>query len=156
MLHSDGNFFGWAASVQARGVSDDNYFVDYSRSILASSERSLPRDVMLTRVVGDWTLLARATRYQNILDARLAPPYERLPQLNATWVKRDVNGFDLNLGLDGTAFSRPLLQSAEGARYIVNPSVSYPIATAGSFVIPKLACTRPPTGSTRTWASPPS
>ncbi len=138
LLHTDANLFGWAAQVTARGVSDDNYFVDYSRSILASSERSLPRDIVLVRGFGDWTVLARSQRFQNILEARLAPPYDRLPQLNATWVKRDVGGMDLNLVLDGTSFSRPLVASPEGQRYIANPSVAYPFLLPGGFVVPKL------------------
>ncbi len=138
VLHTDTNLAGWGTTLTARGVSDDNYFVDYSRSILASSERSLPRDLIMTRGYGDWSFMMRATRYQNILDARLAPPYERLPQLTANWVKRDVGGFDFGLLLDGTSFSRPLLQSAEGARFVANPTVSYPIVTPGSFIIPKV------------------
>ncbi|MEK9777065.1 MAG: LPS assembly protein LptD, partial [Quisquiliibacterium sp.] len=73
------NVGGWSGLLKVKGVSDDNYFVDYSRSILASSERSLPRSITASRSIGDWTLVVNATGYQNILEARAAPPYERLP-----------------------------------------------------------------------------
>jgi LPS-assembly protein len=133
------NWMGWSGSATLRGVSDDNYFVDYSRSILASSERSLPRDVIAARGFGDWTVSIRAQRFQNILDARAAPPYERLPQVAATLVKRDVNGFDFILPLDATVFVRPILTSPEGARLVANPQLSYPIITPGWFITPKVS-----------------
>ncbi len=129
---------GWGGVVNMRGVSDDNYFVDFSRSILSSADRVLPRDVSATRSFGDWTVLMRTTSYQNILDARLAPPYERLPQLNASWVRRDVNGFDAESMFDATWFRRPLIQSPEGSRLVAFPKLSYPIQRPGWFVIPKL------------------
>ncbi len=132
------NLGGWSGSINARGVSDDSYFVDYSRSILASSERSLPRDILATRAFGDWRVLLRATQYQNILDARLVPPYERLPQVSGLWERRDVAGFDAEALLDATVFKRPLIASAEGLRLVAHPRISYPVVNPGWFVIPKL------------------
>ncbi len=129
---------GWNGAVTARAVSDDEYFVDYSRSIIASSERSLPREVVATRALGEFNLLMRAGRYQNILDARLAPPYERLPQLALTWQRRGLRGVDADFLLDATQFRRPLADAPEGTRLIAYPRVSYPIVRPGWFVIPKL------------------
>ncbi len=138
-LHTFSNFYGWYGSWNIKGVSDDNYFIDYARTIISSSERSLPRDVNALKVIGDWTLNIRSTRYQNILEARDAPPYERLPQLAAIYAKRDVfGGFDINSTFDATRFRRPLLESAEGTRVVVNPSISYPIVRPGWFVTPKV------------------
>ncbi len=136
-LNTFTNVGGWSGSVNARGVSDENYFVDYSRSILASSDRVLPRDLIATRHWNDWTVLLRATRYQTILDARLAPPYERVPQINLNHTRRDVLGFDLETMLDATRFRRPLEGSAEGSRLVVHPRLSYPIVRPGWFVIPR-------------------
>lgn len=137
-LHNFSGVAGWSGSINARGVSDDNYFVDYSRSILASSERILPRDFLAFRSDGDWTFLARATRYQSILDARLAPPYERVPQLSATHTRRDVAGFDFETLFDATQFRRPVVGATEGLRLLAYPRVSYPIVRPGWFVIPKM------------------
>ncbi len=137
LQHDFANLLGWSGRADLRGVSDDNYFVDYSRSILASSERVLPRDVYAARQFGDLAVLVRATRYQSILDARLAPPYERVPQVNATWTKRDYHGFDIDTVFDATLFRRPLEGSPEGLRLVANPQISYPIVRPGWFVIPK-------------------
>ncbi len=129
--------YGWSGGWNLKGVSDDNYFVDYSRTLLAASERSLPRDVYLTRDFGQWNFLSRVTRYQNILDARLAPPYEKLPQFQLSTYRTDVRGFDIGLLNDLTWFSRPLRGSAEGSRAVINPSVAYPLQGASWFVVPK-------------------
>ena len=137
-LHNFSGVAGWSGSINARGVSDDNYFVDYSRSILASSERILPRDATVFRGDGNWTFLARATRYQSILDARATPPYERVPQLSATHTRRELYGFDVETLFDATQFQIPLVGATEGVRALVHPRVSYPIVRPGWFVIPKL------------------
>lgn len=144
LQHSWTDLAGWNGAATLRGVSDDTYFVDYSRSILASSERSLPRDVFLSRTVGEWSLLGRVTSYQNILDARLAPPYERLPQLGATWLRREgPGGFDFASSFDASYFRRPLVAGTQltpnGARFVANPSVSWPIRRAGWFFTPRLS-----------------
>src|SRR5690606_25979423 len=102
------NLNGWSGGWYVKGVSDDNYFVDYSRTLVDASERSLPRDVFLSRDFGQWNCLGRVTRYQNILEARLAPPYEKLPQFQLSTYRADVNGFDIALVNDLTWFSRPL------------------------------------------------
>jgi len=129
---------GWSGLVNLRGVSDDDYFIDYSRSILASSERSLPRDLIAARMVGEWSVLVRATRFQNILDARLAPPYERVPQVSANWVRHDLGGFDAEALVDTTLFRRPLAGSPEGLRLVAHPRLSYPLVRPGWFVVPKV------------------
>jgi LPS-assembly protein len=132
------NFYGWSGNWLAKGVSDDNYFVDYANSILTSSEHSLPRTINAARGFGDWTLLLSATKYQNILEASAAPPYERVPQIAATWTKRDYQGLDMGAVLDATVFRRPLADSLQGLRLVANPSISMPIVDPGWFVTPRL------------------
>lgn len=138
---SDGTFrnmLGWNGAWNLQGVSDDNYFVDYSRTLLDSAERSLPREIYLTRSAGDWNFLVRGIRYQNILEARDAPPYEKVPQLQATNNMVDVNGFDISLLGDMTQFRSPAINAVEGTRLVVHPSVSYPLQGAGWFFKPKV------------------
>ena len=66
----------------ARRVSDEAYFSDFARTLLAASERSLPMDFLAARALpAGWTLSVGAVRWQNILDARISPPYDRLPQV---------------------------------------------------------------------------
>ncbi|MBA3478769.1 MAG: LPS-assembly protein LptD [Lautropia sp.] len=133
------NLNGWSGGWNVKGVSDDLYFVDYSRTLVDASERSLPRDVFLSRDFGQWNFLGRATRYQNILEARLAPPYERLPQFQLSTYRTDVRGFDMGLVNDVTWFSRPLTGSPEGMRSVFNPSVAYPLLGPAGFVTPKVS-----------------
>lgn len=133
------NLYGWSGGWNVKGVSDDNYFVDYSRTLVDASQRSLPRDVFLTRDIGQWNFLTRVTRYQNILEARLAPPFEKVPQFQLSTFRTNVNGFDVGLLSDLTWFSRPLAGSAEGARGVFNPSVAYPLSGPAWFVTPRVA-----------------
>jgi LPS-assembly protein len=137
-LNTTTNFKGWSGGWNLKGVSDDNYFIDFSRSLLASAELSLPRDAWATRGFGDWVVSVHATRYQNILDARAAPPYERLPQVTGTYTKLDLAGFEFVSVLDATSFSRPLIVSPEGVRLVANPTLAYPVITPGWFIKPKI------------------
>lgn len=137
--HVENNLFGWRGALTARAVSDDDYFIDHARTILYSAERSLPRDVLLTRSLSGWNLLIRANRYQNILENAFAPPYERLPQLAASTIRRDVSGFDITQLFDATTFRRPLANQPEGSRVVSATSISYPITSPGWFIRPKLS-----------------
>ncbi|MGE0799820.1 MAG: LPS assembly protein LptD [Lautropia sp.] len=131
--------YGWNGGWNVKGVSDDNYFVDYSRTLIAASERSLPRDVYLSRDFGQWNFLTRVTRYQNILEARLAPPFEKRPQFQLSTYRTNVHGFDIGLLNDVTWFARPLAGSAEGARTVINPSAAYPLLWPSGFITPKIS-----------------
>ncbi len=128
----------WRVAVNYQGVSDDNYFVDYSRTVLTSATRVLPREVTASRSFGDWNFIARYSRWQSILDARPTPPYERVPQFTLTRAGRDVNGFDFSILADATLFRQPLPGAAEGWRAVLFPQISYPIQKAGWFVTPKI------------------
>jgi LPS-assembly protein len=158
--HTYPSLAGWRVAVNYQGVSDDNYFIDYSRTVLSSATRVLPREITAARSFGDWNFIARYSRWQSILDSKPTPPYERVPQFNLTRVGRDVNGFDFSVLADATLFKRPhgvagstallapgsaptlvpqpLFGPAEGWRAVLFPQVSYPIQRAGWFVTPKL------------------
>jgi LPS-assembly protein len=136
--HVAPNVANWRIGVNYQGVSDDNYFVDFSRTVLTSATRVLPRELTASRSFGDWNFIARYSRWQSILDAAADPPYERVPQFTLTRNSRDVNGFDFSLLADATLFKRPIVGSPEGWRAVLFPQISYPIQTAGWFVTPKI------------------
>lgn len=143
-VHNFSNFYGWGGGWTLRGVSDDRYFIDYSRTIVQSAERSLQRNVFLMRGFGDTMVTLRALSYQNILEARNSPPYDRLPQLTVVDTRRDLGGFDVITTFDTTQFTRsPVYVNgvaqpfAEGTRMIVNPSIAYPFGGPAWFVTPK-------------------
>ncbi|MGB7305495.1 MAG: LPS-assembly protein LptD [Burkholderiaceae bacterium] len=129
----------WRGGLNFNGISDDNYFVDYGRSIVATSERNLPREFWLSRELNNWNILFRATQYRSILDARDAPPYQRAPQLRVTRQVRNYEGFDLSMAFDSIYFTRRLAGSTEGFRLVANPKVSYPIVRPGWFVVPQVS-----------------
>lgn len=137
--HNFANVAGWSGRAVVRRVSDDNYFTDFARTLLAASERSLPVDVSASRSIGaGWFMSVGATSWQNILDARVAPPYNRLPQITIGTDRRDVaGGFDVSARVEATQFSRHVSPTPEGWRYLANPSISYPITAPGWFVVPR-------------------
>jgi len=133
------NWGGWGGNWLLQGVSDDNYFIDYSRSILSSSQRVLPRVFNASRALGsDWSVLFSVQTWQSILDARPGP-YERVPQLQFRNVLRDVRGFDVDTLLDATQFAAPRAGQVEGWRLVANPQVSFPIVRAGWSIVPKVS-----------------
>ena len=135
--HSFSDLAGWAGGWDMRGVSDDRYFVDYSRSIVTSADRVLPRTVSFGRSLGeDWSTTVSVQKFQSILDARPGP-YDREPQVTARWLARDRGGFDFNGLFDVTQFRAPDAIRASGTRMVANPSASWPIRRPGWFVVPK-------------------
>ncbi len=130
----------WTGYLNYNKVSDDNYFVDFSRTIAISSQRVLPREMALTYNGGYWNLTVHSLRYQTLQDpaSPITPPYEKTPQILFHGARLDVlGGFDLNLDIDATRFHHPTL--AGGDRYIFNPSIAFPILRPGWFITPKLS-----------------
>ena len=139
LRHTFTNWRGWSGGLMLRGVSDDDYFVDYSRSILSSSERVLPRTFTTSRWLGSgWTVMFSVQKWQSILDARPGP-YERVPQIQLRNVLRDVRGFDLDTIVDATQFAAPQAGKVQGWRMVANPQISYPIVRPGWSVVPKFS-----------------
>lgn len=133
-LHRFQDWSGWSGQWDLRGVSDDQYLVDYGRTILGASVRSLPRVISASRAVDlPWLGIASLTllsaSYQNVLDARVSPPYELLPRVSLQWNRfgeesPQLGGAYLDAAALGevTRFRRPLVASLEGLRSVVQPS----------------------------------
>ena len=139
LRHRYQGYGGWSGGVEVRGVSDDDYFVDYSRSILTSADRVLPQRFFATRTVGrDWSLLVDVQIWQSILDARPGP-YERVPQVQLRQSRRDIGGFDLDTTLDATQFAAPTSAGPQGLRLYANSEISWPIVRPGWSIVPKLS-----------------
>jgi LPS-assembly protein len=127
--------FGW----NINAASDDNYPVDFARSITASAQRLLLRESTVNYGRGIWTLGLRATNYQVLQDplAPIARPYDRLPQMTLQASRQDLNGFDWTFYSELTRFWHP--DMVRGDRLVVNPSISYPMLHPGYFMVPKLS-----------------
>jgi len=146
-LHRFQNFGGWSGQWDLRAVSDDQYLVDYSRNILGSSLRNLPRAISANRSFGESSLTISATSFQNVLDARASPPYETLPRVEWRWYRyADQSAsqwvgrsFDLSGMLEMARFRRPLIDSMEGLRTVINPSVQAPWRQPWGYITPSLS-----------------
>ncbi len=134
---ASGNWTGYA---NLNKVSDNNYFVDFSRTIAVSSQRLLPRDAAVTYNQPYWFATLHSLRYQTLQDqaSPIVPPFEKSPQLLIHGARLDVlGGFDFNVDVDATRFIHPSMPG--GDRFFVNPSVAYPIIRPGWFVTPKVS-----------------
>jgi LPS-assembly protein len=97
--------------IEANRVSDDNYWKDFSFSNNGGVPiaRVLNSNVALNWTNGLVTTGFRAQKWQTLQDLdkadnRIAPPFNRLPQLTARIQRFDVGGFDFSLDGDFTRF----------------------------------------------------
>jgi LPS-assembly protein len=130
---------GWSAMLNGQKVSDDDYFRDLSTKIAATSQVSLPRDAILAYNNEIWSVSARALGYQTLQDPLGAPipiPYAILPQLLAIGSSQNVAGFDWQFAGELSNFRHPTLVT--GQRFILYPSIEYPMRRSYGFIVPKV------------------
>jgi LPS-assembly protein len=130
---------GWVASINAQKVSDDDYFRDLTTKIALTSQANLPRDARLDYNDDTWSATARVLGYQTLQDPlRLVPiPYNILPQLLFSGARQNVyGGFDWQLASELSNFRHPVLPN--GQRFILYPSITYPMQRSYGYIIPKL------------------
>jgi LPS-assembly protein len=151
-LHSQVLAPGWSYGWNAHAASDNEYPSDFSRTVAASAQRQLLRELRTDYWGHYWSLNARVQSYQVLQDpAALDPnnpnaaaltvprPYDRLPQINFHAGRYDVlGGFDWALDAELVRFSHPNEQLVQGNRANLVGQVSYPIVRPGWFVTPKL------------------
>ena len=132
-------------------ASDDGYPNDFPFSLGFSnpgtSHRLLLRDAMLNYADADQRAMFRVTDFQVLQDvnAPIAIPYARLPQLTYQKFNYYDNGLSLELNSDFTRFSHAtgfqgatqVVKNAD--RMVLNPRVTYRWMTPGAFVKPSLS-----------------
>lgn len=134
---------GWNGSLNLQKVSDDAYFRDLADRITVTSQTNLLRQGMLSRGGswwndGIWGFSAMVQRFQTLQDplAPITPPYDRAPQLALSAVKHDIGGADFNFSGSFVDFTHPTL--ANGKRWVIYPSVSYPLQSSFGYITPKI------------------
>ncbi len=146
-LHSQVLAPGWTFGWNAHAASDNEYPSDFSRTVAASAERQLLRELRTDYFGQYWSLTTRVQSYQVLQDpaSRTNPaltvprPYDRLPQVNFHTGRYDVlGGFDWSLDAEAVRFSHPTDTTVQGNRANLVGSVSYPIVRPGWFFTPKL------------------
>jgi LPS-assembly protein len=136
--HSQQLWDGWTANLNAQRVSDDAYFRDLTTKIALTSQTNLPRDLLFNYTSDIWSVSARVLGYQTLQDIGndVPIPYNILPQLTAVGSGQNVHGFDWQLYSELSNFRHPVLTN--GQRFILNPSVSYPMTAAYGYITPKI------------------
>lgn len=157
------NHTGWGDVSQPIGfgfnlnrVSDANYWRDFaSVSGDPLAQRILPNSANLTWARGTLTTGVSVLKWQTMQDpdpaAAIAPPFDRLPQLNANYMRGDLSGgFDWQVGGELTRFSvdRALYcntYSSSGycfqpnaLRMVVTNQLSRPVLVPYGYLTPKV------------------
>ena len=130
----------WSTDARVEWVSDAEYLEDLGASLSQSSRTHLPRRFD-TRYRGDgWGALVRFQDFLTV-DRTVHPrnrPYTRLPQiLVQTNLPERNRAPNFGATADVTYFDQR--SRTTGARADLQPSFTYPIRTAGTFVVPKAA-----------------
>nr|VFK22478.1 MAG: LPS-assembly protein [Candidatus Kentron sp. MB]VFK28807.1 MAG: LPS-assembly protein [Candidatus Kentron sp. MB]VFK74105.1 MAG: LPS-assembly protein [Candidatus Kentron sp. MB] len=130
----------WHTDMDFNWISDKNYFEDMGTSLDMSSTRFFERRADL-RYSGDrWWAHGRIQGYQ-VVDDTILPgsrPYEQLPQLQfGTRFAEHNRTFNFQFQGEWVNFQRRT--GVTGTRLDLTPSVSYPMRTASTFLIPKLS-----------------
>jgi len=131
------NKFGVTGGVNYNHVSDDRFFVDFGRTIVSAAQAVLPQEAFVAYNQPFFTSALRISKNQTLQDplAPIVKPYERIPQLTLGSSRYDWYGFDPAVTFEATHFSHPTLE--DGSRFILNPSLAYPLLAPGWFFIPK-------------------
>jgi LPS-assembly protein len=138
---------GWSFGWNAHAASDDEYPGDFSRTVAASAERQLLRELRTDYTAQYWSLSARVQNYQVLQDPASATnpalfvprPYDRLPQLNFHAGRYDVlGGLDWTVDAEATRFSHPDQHFIQGNRADLLAQLSFPFIRPGYFITPKL------------------
>jgi LPS-assembly protein len=135
---------GLSASINYNRVSDDKFLTDFSHSLAEAAPIELPQVETVSYAQTYWNATVQVARNQTLFSLLNPPgtpppgtpaPYDRTPDFTFNTTRADFRGFDLGTTVDATRFRNENLE--EGSRFIVNPSVSYPILSAGFFVVPR-------------------
>lgn len=132
-----GFFGGWNIS----GVSDDDYFKDFS--VLAVNEATttfLPRAGWLGWANKYWNARVDYSTFQTLGD--ITPQYNTVPALTLNGSHYNWGGFDIVMDNSAIWFDRPKDDFGKqlgpnGQRFVSYPSISFPIVQPGFFIKPK-------------------
>jgi len=136
---------GLSAGINYNRVSDDLFLTDFSHSLAEAAPIELPQVEYVSYAQPYWNATVQVSRNQTLFSLLNPPgtpvpgnppPYDRVPDFAFNASRADWQGFDVATNLDATKFRNETLE--EGSRFIVNPSVSYPLLSAGYFVVPRL------------------
>ena len=119
-------------------VSDARYYEDFGANLSQASRSHLPRRIDANYYGDGWTTLVRLEDYQTV-DPAIPPvrrPHARIPQvLFRTFGAERNRALNLRMDAEFTYFEAQARTS--GTRVDLRPSASFPIRTAGTFLVPR-------------------
>jgi LPS-assembly protein len=131
---------GFSGTVNWNGVSDDRYWEDMSSRLLQTSQKQLPKQVVLGFSPFSWLQTStQVLRYQTLQPDPANPiarPYFLEPQLNIVGYKPNVLKTDLSLISQYSRFTHP--DKINGDRFVFYPQVSLPIVHPAFQITPKI------------------
>ncbi|MCD8566098.1 MAG: LPS-assembly protein LptD [Burkholderiaceae bacterium] len=134
-----GGFYGgWNIS----GVSDDDYFKDFS--ILAVNQATitaLPRSGWVGWGSKFWSAQVNYSTFQTLGD--ITPQYNLVPAVTLTGSRYNYGGFDVVMDNSAIWFERAKNDAGQqlgpnGQRFVSYPQISYPIVQPGYYITPKV------------------
>ncbi|HEY4037194.1 MAG TPA: LPS-assembly protein LptD [Burkholderiaceae bacterium] len=136
---------GFAAGVNYNRVSDDKFLTDFTHSLAEAAPIELPQIETVSYSQTYWNATVQVNRNQTLFSLLNPPgtplpgnppPYDRVPEFTMNATHADWAGLDVGATVDATRFRNERLE--EGSRFVVNPSISYPVLSAGYFFLPRL------------------
>ena len=134
-------------NVNLNRVSDNNYWRDFPATGSSLTQRLLADDINLNWSRGYFASSLRTLRWQTLQDvaAPIVPPYDRLPQLKASYTRINaplgsLSGFDWSVDSDYTHFSADRKRTGQpnAERLVARAQLSRPWISPGWYVTPKL------------------
>ncbi len=126
--------------IKLNRVSDDNYWRDFPRASSSLTQRLLGSEANLSWAEGPVSARVLVHKWQILQDvaAPIVPPYNRLPQVSASWRGSPAAGLDVTVSGEFTRFEADaLLTGQPNARRMHGVAqVSRPWVMPGWFVIP--------------------
>jgi LPS-assembly protein len=137
----------WRTAIQYQTVSDDNYFMDFSKGLYGLDTNALDQRANVAYLDARWQLKGLVQQYK-VLHPFNGPTmtdvYRKLPELSADYLNVDLPGHFLGrMNASFTYFSHkpdPFtgLSVTTGERYYARPGLSWDYASSAWFIKPRL------------------
>ncbi len=126
----------WTGEANYNYVSDKDYFVDMGDSFSPTTTTHQERRLTLNYRDDDWAFSGTLLGYQMLIGT--TPPYQKLPQLSLRYIGRQQeNRLQYHFAGEYTYFDDNARQPT-GSRLHLAPSVSFPLRSTATYLIPRL------------------
>ncbi len=126
----------WTAQIDARKVSDSEYFKDFSSSLESSNETQLNSQMSVDYQDDIWQMNWFALSYQSLIGVE---NYRYLPSWTTSADYLSENGLRWQLTSEATRFENKNDQVITGERYDLMPSLSYSLRSSWGYLTPKVS-----------------